>query len=365
MSGRDNGSWVRLAGMTDEARALAAVLAGRPDLVGAATSAFAEGRAPTEDEFRAVAALGADRARQGVPGAALLDGFQAARSAVVRRLTDMLRDRGVDGGALVDAFIALDEVITSLERRVTHAHRATELEMARTARDQRALLLRALLTDGASVDPAALRSLRVDPAGRVRCVVSAERRAEAAQRLEAELTATTPGVFGLVNGFLVGVSTQPPPDCGPLLVVSPPVALERLPRVYALCCAARDAGARRGLRGAHDLVPLALESILDTAADLGALLADTALAALDPRDRFHRELAETALAHLDHGGRVERAAAALHVHPNTVKYRLRRLRELTGHPAAPTAGRAVAETVSLWWALRTWATRGPGRAPPG
>ncbi|MGQ0842163.1 PucR family transcriptional regulator [Actinokineospora sp.] len=373
--------------MEDSVRRLASALAGQPDLLDAAvdaargnspqvaalpreetvrhtravmlaaTTAFAEGRQPTDAEFRVAADLGADRASQSVSIAALLDGFQAARTTVMRRLIGVLRDRGIDGDTLVDAFIELDEVITALERQVTHAHRTTELEMARTARDQRALLLRGLLTEGETVDPAALRALHLDPAGALHCVVSAEHHARAAHRLEADLVAAVPGVFGLVNGFLVGVSTQSPPDSGSLLVVGPAVPRDRLPRVYALCCAARDTGVRQGLVGVRPLASLAVETTVDTQAELGALLADTALSALDPTDAFHRELAETALAHLDHGGRIEATAAALHVHPNTVKYRLRRLRDLTGQPSAPEPGRAIAHTTTWWWALRTWTTR--------
>jgi DNA-binding PucR family transcriptional regulator len=41
-------------------------------------------------------------------------------------------------------------------------------------------------------------------------------------------------------------------------------------------------------------------------------------------------LSETLLAWLDHQGRVPEIAAALNVHPQTVRYRLGRLRELFG-----------------------------------
>jgi DNA-binding PucR family transcriptional regulator len=83
------------------------------------------------------------------------------------------------------------------------------------------------------------------------------------------------------------------------------------------------------------------------------------LGALHPGDDFHRELVGTAMAYLDHGQRLDHTAAALHVHPNTVRYRLRRLHELTGVPLVPGAPGTVLATVDLWWALRTW------RSSPG
>jgi DNA-binding PucR family transcriptional regulator len=60
----------------------------------------------------------------------------------------------------------------------------------------------------------------------------------------------------------------------------------------------------------------------------------------------------TALSFLDRGQRLDRTATALHLHPNTVRYRLRRLHELTGFN--DTGGSPVTETVRWWWALRTW-----------
>jgi len=77
---------------------------------------------------------------------------------------------------------------------------------------------------------------------------------------------------------------------------------------------------------------------------------ESLLGALDPGDEFHHELVSTALAYLDHGQSLDRTAEALHLHPNTVRYRLRRLQELTGLGERLT----VLETVRWWWALRSW-----------
>jgi DNA-binding PucR family transcriptional regulator len=65
-----------------------------------------------------------------------------------------------------------------------------------------------------------------------------------------------------------------------------------------------------------------------------ALLEDLALRRLAPLDeetpRSRERLAETLRAWLDHQGDVSATAAALHVHPQTVRYRLGRLRERFG-----------------------------------
>jgi hypothetical protein len=325
-------------------------------VVNVATEAFAAGRGLSPDDLEVVGRLGSARAEQGVPIAALLDGFQAGRSAVLRVLIGRLRASGVTPDALLDAMMELDNLITALEHQLTHAHRTTELQLARTARDQRGQLLRQLLLGSPDVDPRQLRQCGVDPTASYHCVVTAEREARTAEALEARLSGTAHGLFGLVNGVLAGIASGLPHEVGDALVVAgPAVRLDGLPESYRLCCAARDTAARRGVTGLVPLADLAVDTALDGSPELGRLLADSLLAALSPGNAFHHELVQTGLAYLDHAGRVDSTATALHVHPNTVKYRLRRLRGLTGHPLdAPSGGTALRHTVQWWWALHTW-----------
>ena len=66
-------------------------------------------------------------------------------------------------------------------------------------------------------------------------------------------------------------------------------------------------------------------------AELLASLATTCLAPLEQlRDSSRERFAETLLAWLQHRGERQHVAAALHVHPQTVGYRLGRLREMFG-----------------------------------
>jgi hypothetical protein len=325
-------------------------------LVTAAAAAFSDGRSLSEHELAMAARLGGDRARQGVPIAALLDGFQAGRAVLVRQLVDRLQRAGIGADTLLNAFLELDGLITALEHQLTHAHRTTELELTRTASETRALLLRELLLDGVStVDARRLEQQRLDPGARYHCLVSGEHDARAAQELANGL-ATDGGIFGLVNGFLVGLATRLPTATSTgttLVVASPAVALTEVSAYYPLCCAARDTGLRQELRGLRMLTDLAVTTALHNASALGRLVTETLLCRLRVDDPFHLELAHTAMTHLERGGRLDDTAAAMHVHPNTVKYRLRRLREISGQPLE-LPGLTLHEAVRWWWALRTW-----------
>jgi DNA-binding PucR family transcriptional regulator len=75
----------------------------------------------------------------------------------------------------------------------------------------------------------------------------------------------------------------------------------------------------------------AVDLLLHTDRRLARDLARHALAPLDGLTPGARErLSATLLAWLEHQGRTEAVARALHVHPQTVRYRMARLRELMG-----------------------------------
>ncbi|GAA2595638.1 helix-turn-helix domain-containing protein [Actinomadura fulvescens] len=315
-------------------------------------AALASGGEPGEDVLRAAERLGSDRARQGVPVASFLDGFQAGRSHLVRLLIDEGRALGVPAGVLLDGVTRIDDITTALVHRMVHAHRVAELEMARTTRESHVQTLRRLLHGEPEPVLAPL-----DPAVRYHCVVSDVSDPAVAAGIEAALTASGHGLCGFVDGRLAAVVTRLPPfpPDTPLLVAAPAVRPAEIAPLYELGRRALRAGRTAGMRGLRDLTDLALLTVTRSEPELGRLLAGGLLGGLRPGDPFHRELAETALAYLDHGGRIDDTATALHVHGNTVKYRLRRLRELTGRSPSDAGGAESA--AHWWWALRSWLGR--------
>lgn len=158
---------------------------------------------------------------------------------------------------------------------------------------------------------------------------------------------------------------------GALVVVSPAVPLDDLRAAYGLCVRALDldAGAAPGPYGRHgvyELTELAAEIALADQPLLGAWLSARLLANLDPRDDFHRQIAFTALTFLDHGRRLDRTAATLFTHPNTVRYRLARLQQLTGESLTddlPGSASGPSGTLHWWWALRIWLGSGVDGRP--
>ncbi len=98
--------------------------------------------------------------------------------------------------------------------------------------------------------------------------------------------------------------------------------------------------ARRAALRSHPSEPVtrydevALISLSSTDSERAAWFVTEELGALAAPDRATADLRATLLAYLDRGSSLVRAAEALHVHRNTVVYRLRRAEELLGRTAA-------------------------------
>ncbi|MEV0135641.1 helix-turn-helix domain-containing protein [Dactylosporangium sp. NPDC050688] len=326
-------------------------------LVAAGLAAFERLADPSGHDFAEATRLGADRAAQGVPLSALLSAVQAGRTRTFEIAVGRGRAAGIRDQVLLEAALEFDRYAGALERHVIAGYRAAELELARGGRDERtALLRRLLLGTSGDVDARELARFRLHPGGRYHCLLSDVSDPGRARALE-QRWSSYGGVFGVVEGRLAGLAPRPPEgvDAPVLVMVAPAAPPAQAHAGYALCVPALAAATRFGRQGVHTVADLAGETALTLQPRLAALLGGALLGALRPADEFHRELASTALAYLDHGQRLDRTAVALHVHPNTVRYRLRRLQEITGLPPADAEQHlTVLETLRYWWALRTW-----------
>jgi len=316
---------------------------------------------PSERDFVEATRLGAERAAQGIPIGDLLCGVQAGRTRALEIAIERGRSAGIADDVLVEVLLDLDRYTSALERHVVSGYHAAERDLARGTWEARTRVLRRLLLgDGPQESPQELARLGLGGAARYHCVVSDVTDAASLRSAERVLTAHG-GVVAMLDGLLSGLAPRLPApgalDPDALVVSSPPVPLEQAHEMYGLCVLALDAARRSGQRGLRSVVDLAGETALAAQPLLARLLGAALLAALNPADDFHRELAVTALSYLDNGQRLDHAAAALHVHPNTVRYRLRRLREITALSAfgtEPGERLTVLESVRLWWALRDW-----------
>jgi DNA-binding PucR family transcriptional regulator len=119
-----------------------------------------------------------------------------------------------------------------------------------------------------------------------------------------------------------------------------------LPTAFAHASRALQTALAFGEEGVFSLADLSIRPAILADEALGDAFAARYLEPLAALGRLGAELEATLRAWLASGMRIEDAARGLHVHPNTLRHRLRRFEETTG-----AALRDPDDLVELWWAL--------------
>jgi PucR C-terminal helix-turn-helix domain len=315
--------------------------------VGRALTALRDLRPPTEAELEQAAAIGRERAEQGLTVDAVLHAYRISVTAVWSRFGELARERGAD----VTSVLAFSETLwiwaDAVMDIVGAAHREVELEQAREEQQRRDAFLLALLTG--TPDAAELRR---DSAT---FGLDADRlftpfRARGPGALSHQAMVALTGEDGLVMTLdrdLAGIATRPPAALpGIVTGIGPAVRLEALPAAFAMASRALQTAVAFGQEGAFTLADLSIRPAIVADEVLGDAFAARYLEPLAGLGRLGAELEETLRTWFDQGMRVDETARALHVHPNTLRHRLRRFEETTG-----TTLRDPRHLVELWWAL--------------
>jgi hypothetical protein len=328
------------------------------------------GRPDTPPDLAAPEATGRWRAQQGAPLPEVLQCYRICFTTLWDALVE--HTRGDQRPSAVDALLTAAGMIFRLTDQhalaLTEAYRAATAELLLTRQQRRAALVEALLTghpgpDAGPWEAAALLGL---PSGGQLVVVAADTHGLAEASLadvERRLAAR-----GIVSGWRLtpaqqlGVVSLEDGRYEEMLDVLRSIARARTgvsplyrtladtPRALRLAQSAR-AGLPSGRASVRVFNPSPLAALLACESDEGRRLAQDVLGpviGLPPEDRA--PLLDTLDAYLDHDGSAERAAEVLYCHPNTVRYRLRRIQELTGRSLSDPHG--VAELAAAAYAVR-------------
>jgi PucR C-terminal helix-turn-helix domain len=324
--------------------------------VGRALAALRDLRAPTRDELERAAAVGRERAEQGLSVDAVLHAYRISISAVWSRFGELARERGTN----VTSVLAFSETLwlwgDAVMEVVGQAHREVELQLAREEQQRRdAFLLAVLLgtidaaelsreSGGYGLDPdreyVAFRARALEGGGPPR-------------RLAAELTTA-------LDHDLVGLASEPAtPQPGVVVGVGPPARLAALPAAFAMASRALQTAIAFGQEGTFSLADLSIRPAILSDDALGQAFTDRCLEPLQALGRLGTELEDTLRVWFEQDMRIEETAKALHVHPNTLRHRLRRFEETTG-----ASLRRPADLIELWWALERRRLGRTAPAPP-
>lgn len=230
------------------------------------------------------------------------------------------------------------------------ARQRNEVDRARRDAQLRTQLLELLTSptaDIAQVGPLA-SALELDATAAWRPVVASPRTDATARELGAVLRAAGVLVLGEQTAGLVGLTAElGPVAAGPfVLAVGEGVMLGAVPgELRRAVVLARTAG-RLGWTGVVDARRAGIWASVGADDDVGPQLAARALRPLREAGAFGQVLESSLACWFRHARSVPAAARTMHIHPNTLRHRLDRIRALTGLDPDDTQ-----DGVTLWWAL--------------
>jgi hypothetical protein len=283
-----------------------------------------------------------------------LDSLQAAYRIGARiswrRFADACRRAGVGAEPLAllaeAVFAYIDELAADSVEGFAQAQAEVEDLRRRRRRELIALLLADPPADAEDVTAAARAAAWEVPTGLAALACSEDALTRVTRRLPQEALATVVDGEGCLllpdpegpgrAEALARAAAEGTIALGP--TVTPTAAAESWHLALALSRAAASGAISipAGGKGGRPEAPLRVDDnlaalLLFESRDLAGRIAARRLAAfaeLTPRAR--ERMRETALAHLRHDGNAVTMAAAMHVHPQTARYRIARLRELLG-----------------------------------
>ena len=292
------------------------------------------GRDPGRDVY---VGLGRGEHREGRTLDSLQSAYRVGARVAWRHVSAAARRNGADAeqlGLLAEAVFAyIDELSADSVEGYAQAQREQEGERQRRRRELLAVLLREPPAADEEVRSTAQAAGWRLPRSAAPLAVAETDLGRLARRLPAD------ALVASVGG--IGCALVSAPDRGELeratqkltAALGPAVPRAELAGAWSLAAAAlraAEAGAidSAGLIEAEDHLP---ELLLFESGDLAGRLAERTLAPLDELTAAGRaRMEETALAFVQHGGNAAAMARALHLHPQTIRYRLGRLRELFG-----------------------------------
>jgi hypothetical protein len=309
-----------------------------------ALTALRDLRPPTDAELEQAAEIGRERAEQGLTVDAVLHAYRISISSVWSRFGGFARERWAD----VASVLAFSETLwlwaDAVMDIVAAAHREVELEQAREEQQRRDAFVLALLTGTLSA-----AELRRDSATHG---LDADHeyvpfRARANGHRVAAALAGDGGLVISLDRDLAGIAPRAPAAVpGVACGVGPPAGLADVAHAFAVASRALQTAVAFGQEGTFSLADLSIRPAILADAPLGDAFAARYLEPLDALGRLGAELDTTLRAWFDQEMRIEETARVLHVHPNTLRHRLRRFEQATG-----TSLRDPRHLVELWWAL--------------
>ncbi|MCA1722267.1 MAG: helix-turn-helix domain-containing protein [Actinobacteria bacterium] len=317
--------------------------------------AYREHRRLQPDELALLTDTVEQRARNGLPLEGVLMAFARAGRVSWDVLHDELTKTAAPHELVLEALELRTDILNQMVGAAAAAHRRGELVIDREAQERQAQGLRLLLRGAVAHESLAehVRRLGLDLDQQVYVVRARSVEPLPFDQLQRVLAQGVPepprAVLALWGEDVVGLLEAPPPSGSAAWVagVAGPVAVSEVEDAWVEASRAFDAALTFRLRGPHRVEDLRLRLLIQTEPWIRQVLLDRYVAPLRGTGGMPEELLRTVQVYLECGGRRELAGQRLHLHHNTVAYRVGRFCQFTG--ADLDDHETLAE---LWWVFR-------------
>jgi putative transposase len=317
-----------------------------------------EHRRATPQEIAAHATVAAERAREGVPVEDMLSAWSLTMGVIRDMFLELALESNARPRSILEATQLLWELAEDVTVQLAVVHHDTEVALARHDELQRGEFLRHVLLGSVSGGEmnrrAATYGLQLSDryhAVRARPIHAGDA-ASLTQLRRALETSSGWGrqncLVAILDGDVAGVVATPPnvSTPGAMIGVGPPAHLGAMEPSYAAASRILDVGLRFSMTGTHTLIDVAAQAAVADESEIGDLLIDRYLEPLTAVPDLRDLMEETLRIYFVNGLSLKRTAQVLRIHPNTVRYRLRRFEEITGADLADTE-----VLFRVWWAV--------------
>jgi len=311
-------------------------------------------RVPDDALRERLEGLALRRAAQGVPLESLARSYQLGSREMLVIMDEVAEQAGLPSDLVLtihDSTWEFANEAASVFARVQHN---VAVERARFDAERRSSFARDILTGAVSDEQidrdAAMFGL--DPQQEYVPIVAragSPGESDAARRAIAAAVRVAPDrmLFAEVGAHLGGIARTAPDEVpGHLVAVGDPVLLSRFEESFDDAVTALDTAEQFGMQGVVRLADLGPRPLALACRRAAAILSRRHLDPLDRDERSGAETLETTRVYIECDQDVNRAAARLQVHANTVRYRVNRFRDAAGLNI-----RRTEDLVTAWWLL--------------
>lgn len=291
---------------------------------------------PAEEIWEAEKAT-LERLQSGLPIEDIMAGFRVSIGTIEDKMVELARHRDVTDDEVLALTRLLWQLSDAFSARAAAAYRRHGMTLALAEQRRQDQWLLALLAG--SLDAQEIRrgvaGLRLDPdAELITCCTprSPEDALEdARQLLVGQFRGAATAVVLPSEGRLVGIlPAAPKPVTGLLIALGPPATPSRLADSALNSRRVLAAAELRYEQGVYCAADLGWRMALPASPDVTASLRHKYLEPMEGRGAFGAEVLETLRTYLEHERSIPATARALHLHVNTLRYRLQRFEQLTG-----------------------------------